>query len=83
MTIARKMIGVIVLLIGVALGGVCAAAWADLMWPAVAAENYQSRHAFRALALDIVGGLFVWWAVAWPFAWLAERINPSPRQVKQ
>ena len=78
MAIARKVLAIIVLSAGITAGAVVGFLWADLMWPAVAADNYNSRHALRALCLVIFGGLGLWWLIVWPFAWLSERIDPAP-----
>lgn len=78
MAVARKILAIIVLSIGITAGAVVGFLWADLMWPAVAADNYNSRNVLRALSLDVFGGLGLWWLVAWPFAWLSGRIDHPP-----
>ncbi len=79
MPILRRILAIVVLAAGITAGAVVGYFWADLMWPMVAADNYNSRHAVRAFSLDILGAIGLWWLVAWPFAWLSERISPSPR----
>jgi hypothetical protein len=68
MAVARKILATIVLSIGIAAGAMIGFLWADLMWPAVAADHYNSRHALRALSLDVFGGLGLGWLVAWTLA---------------
>ena len=82
MTIARQILAIIVLAAGITAGAVVGYLWADLMWPAVAADHYNGRHAARAFSLDILGAIGLWWLVAWPFAWLSERINPTSQGAK-
>lgn len=75
MSVLRQILAIVVLAAGITAGAVIGFLWADLMWPAVAADN--SRHALRALALDVIGAIVLWWLVVWPFAWLSKRIDPS------
>ena len=79
MPVLRQILAIVILATGITAGAVVGFLWADVMWPAVAADNYNSRHALRALALDVIGEIVLWWLVAWPFKWLSERINPSAR----
>ena len=77
MAILRRILAIVVLAAGITAGAVVGYLWADLMWPMVAADNYNSRHAIRALSLDVLGAIGLWWRVASPFAWFSDRINPS------
>jgi hypothetical protein len=79
MSVLRQILAIVVLAVGITAGAVVGFLWADLMWPAVAADNYNSRHALRALALDVIGAIALWWVVSWPFRWLSERIDPPAR----
>ena len=83
MAVARKILAIIVLSIGITAGAVIGFLWADLMWPAVAADNYNSRNVLRALSLDVFGGLGLGWLVAWTFAWLSGHIDPPPEGAKE
>lgn len=77
MSVLRQTLAIVVLATGITAGAVVGFLWADLIWPAVAADNYNGRHALRALALDVLGAIALWWLVFWPFARLSEWINPS------
>ena len=79
MAIARRYPCHLVLAAGITAGAVVGYLWADLMWPAVAADHYNSRHAIRALSLDVLGAIGLWWLVAWPFAWLSRADQPAPQ----
>ncbi len=79
MSALRQILAIVVLAIGITDGAVVGFSWANLMWPAVAADNYNGRHALRALALAVLGAIALWWLVVWPFARLSELINPSAR----
>jgi hypothetical protein len=83
MAVARRILAIVVLAIGITAGAAVGAMWADLNWPAVAADNYNGHHVLRALGLVVFGGLGLWLLVAWPFAWLSERINPAPEGKKE
>jgi hypothetical protein len=79
MAAPRKILANAIMLTGIGVGAAAAAMWAYLMWPLVSQENYQGHNALRHLFLDIGGGIVIWCVVAWPFLWVAGRLDPSPQ----
>lgn len=76
MPATRKIIAKLVLYTGVLLGLGALTLWAHVMWPVVAAEPVRRN----ALWVIILGGFALLGLVVWPFAWVAERIDPPPPQ---
>ncbi|MGZ3285958.1 MAG: hypothetical protein ACXU89_18635 [Xanthobacteraceae bacterium] len=71
---ARRTVATIVTLTGVAIGAAVGAFCAYQLYPAEM-NDWEVRH----LGAGVTIGLLVWVIVAFPFAWLGDRIDPSPK----
>jgi hypothetical protein len=73
---ARKIIAKLTMLTGIVLGLAALTLWAHFMWPVVAEDaDVVPGHAMRGMMLIFLGGFGLLGLVAWPFAWIAERID--------
>ena len=70
----RRIVATIVTLSGVAIGAAAGGFCIYLMYPAEM-NAWELRH----LGAGFTIGAFVWVIVAFPFAWLGDRIDPSPK----
>ena len=75
---ARKILAKMVVSIGIAAGAAGAAVCFHLMYPAKM-DDWEPGH----LGAGVTIGLLVRCLVALPFAWVADRIDPSPDSTKQ
>jgi uncharacterized membrane protein len=74
MPTAQKIAAKAILCIGVALGAGVVALWVDLMWPTIAEAH--GRTAMNGFWLLLFGGFGLLALVVWPFAKLAEYVDP-------
>jgi len=74
----RRTAATIVALAGVAIGAAACAFCAYQMYP-TEMNDWELRH----LGAGVTIGLLVWVIVAFPFAWLGDRIDPSPTGEKE
>jgi hypothetical protein len=75
---ARKILAKLVLLTGIALGLAALTLCANLLWPMAAAEA-EPKNGMRVVFLIFIAGFGALGLIVWPFAWIAERIDP-PQQ---
>jgi threonine/homoserine efflux transporter RhtA len=75
---ARRAVATIVTLTGVAIAAAAGAFCAYQLYPAEM-NDWELRH----LGAGVTIGLLVWVIIAFPFAWLGDRIDPSPKSQKE
>ena len=73
----RKLLAKIVLSNGIGLGAVAGALWFYLMWKMAAAETIP-RTALNTFWIGVFGGFGLCGLIAWPFAAVADYIDPPP-----
>jgi len=73
----RKIVAKTVLSVGIALGAVIGALWFYLMWQSAETATLH-RNATAAFSLGFYGGFGLWALIAWPFAAVADYIDPPP-----
>jgi hypothetical protein len=73
----RKILAKTVLFVGLALGAVTGAMWFYLMWQTAETATIH-RNAMAAFSLGLYGGMGLWALIAWPFAAVADYIDPPP-----
>ena len=77
----RKIIAKVIKLTGIALGLGALTIWAHFVWPMVAEDtDAVPRHAMSGVMLIFLGGFGLLGLVAWPFLWIADRIDPPNRR---
>ncbi len=74
---ARKILAKSTLSIGIALGAIAGGAWFYLMWETATAET-AARTSMNAFWLGAAGAVILLALITWPFAKLAECIDPPP-----
>jgi|SRR6516164_7334088 hypothetical protein len=77
MPIVRKILAKTILFAGLALGAVAGALWFYLMWQSAETATLH-RNAMAAFSLGFYGGFGLWALIAWPFAAVADYLDPSP-----
>jgi hypothetical protein len=73
----RKFLAKIVLSNGIGLGAAAGALWFYLMWQSAETATLH-RNAMAAFSLGLCGGFGLWALIAWPFAAIADYIDPPP-----
>ena len=73
----RKIVAKTVLSVGIALGAVIGALWFYLMWQSAETATLH-RNAMAAFSLGVYGGFGLLALIAWPFAAVADYLDPPP-----